>query len=241
VQPQPGLALLRLAQDSVDAAVAGIRRVVGESSQPLKRAALLPAYVEIALAAGEVEEAERASDELAAISQVHEGDALKAMSAYAGGAVALARGEPVGALTELRRALQVWQELGAPYEAARARVLAGLACAGLGDEDGSVLELEAARIVFEELGARPDVSRADSLRTSSSVQDTHGLSPRELQVLRLVASGETNKAIAAALVLSERTVDRHVSNIYGKLRVSSRAAATAYAYEHGLLLEVESK
>jgi DNA-binding CsgD family transcriptional regulator len=235
VQPQPGLALLRLAQDSVDAAVAGIRRVVGESSQPLKRAALLPAYVEIALAAGEVEEAERASDELAAISQVHEGDALKAMSAYAGGAVALARGEPVGALTELRRALQVWQELGAPYEAARARVLAGLACAGLGDEDGSVLELEAARIVFEELGARPDVSRADSLRTSSSVQDTHGLSPRELQVLRLVASGETNKAIAAALVLSERTVDRHVSNIYGKLRVSSRAAATAYAYEHGLL------
>jgi DNA-binding CsgD family transcriptional regulator len=234
-QPQPGLALLRLAQESGDAAVAGIRRVVGEPSPPLKRAALLPAYVEIALAAGEVEEAERASDELAAIAQVHQGDALEAMSAYARGAVALARGEPAGALAELRRALQMWQELGAPYEAAKARVLVGLACAGLGDEDGATLELEAARTVFEELGARPDVSRADSLRTASSAPDRHGLSPRELQVLRLVASGETNKAIAASLVLSERTVDRHVSNIYAKLRVSSRAAATASAYEHGLL------
>ena len=129
----------------------------------------------------------------------------------------------------------MWQELGAPYEAARARVLVGLACAALGDADGAALELEAARTVFEELGARPDLSRVDSLATSSSVPNTHGLSPRELQVLRLVASGETNKAIAAALVLSERTVDRHVSNIYAKLRVSSRAAATAYAYEHGLL------
>jgi DNA-binding CsgD family transcriptional regulator len=234
-QPQPGLALLRLAQDSVGAAIAGIRRVLGESSQPLKRAALLPAYVEIALAAGEIDEAERASDELARISQIHESDALAAMSAYASGAVALARSDPAGALTELRRALQVWQELGAPYEVARAQVLIGLACAELGDEDGAALELEAARTVFEGLGARPDMSRADSLRTSSSVTDTHGLSPRELQVLRFVASGETNKAIAAALVLSERTVDRHVSNIYAKLRVSSRAAATAYAYEHALL------
>jgi len=185
--------------------------------------------VETALVAGEVEEAERASDELTAISQLHEGDALGAMSAYASGAVVLARGEPAGALTELRRALQVWQELGAPYEAARARVLVGLACAGLGDEEGAELELEAAGTVFEELGARPDVSRVDSLRPSSAAPDTQGLSPRELQVLRLVASGETNKAIAAALVLSERTVDRHVSNIYAKLRVSSRAAATAYA------------
>ena len=234
-QPQPGLALLRLAQDRVDAALATIRRVVGECSQQLKRAALLPAYVEIALAAGEVDEAERASAELAATSQVQAGDALAAMSVYASGAVALARGEPAGALTDLRRALQLWQELRAPYEAARARVLVGLACAALGDEDGAALELEAARTVFEELGARPDASRAESLRPSSSVPQRHGLSPRELQVLRLVATGETNKAIAGALVLSERTVDRHVSNIYAKLRVSSRAAATAYAYEHGLL------
>jgi DNA-binding CsgD family transcriptional regulator len=234
-QPQPGLALLRLAQGRVSAALAAIRRVVGESSLPLERAALLPAYVEIALAAGEVDEAERAKNELAAISQVHKGDALRAMSAHASGAVALARGEPAGALPELRRALQGWQELGAPYVAARARVLVGLACAALGDEDGAALELGAARTIFEELGARPDLSHTDSLRTSSTTANTHGLSPRELQVLRLVAAGETNKAIAASLVLSERTVDRHVSNIYAKLSVSSRAAATAYAYEHGLL------
>jgi len=235
VQPQPGLALLRLAQDNVDAALAGIRRVVGESTTPLKRVRLLPAYVEIALAAGELEEAERARRDLAAISETSESDVLAAMSAYAAGAVALARGEAAGALAELRRALQVWDDLGAPYEAARARTLVGLACAGLGDEDGAALELEAARAAFEELGARPDVARTDSLRRSSSVADAQGLSPRELEVLRLVASGETNKAIAAALVLSERTVDRHVSNIYTKLRVSSRAAATAYAYEHGLI------
>jgi DNA-binding CsgD family transcriptional regulator len=234
-QPHPGLALLRLAQDRVDAALAGIRRAAGEAGHALQRAALLPAYVEIALAAVEVEEAARAADELAVISAVHESAALAAMSAHAGGAVALARGEPAAALTELRRALQMYTDLGAPYDAARARVLVGVACARLGDEDGAALELEGARTTFEELGARPDVSRVDSLRTSSSRLDVHGLSPRELQVLRLLASGESNKAIAAALVLSERTVHRHVSNIYAKLRVSSRAAATAYAYEHGLL------
>jgi DNA-binding NarL/FixJ family response regulator len=233
-QPQPGLALLRLAQDNVDAAVAAIRRAVGESVEPLDRAALLPAYVEIALAAGAVEEAERAADELAAISRLHEGEALRAMSAYAGGAVALARGDPALALTELRPALQAWQALEAPYEAARARVLLARACAALGDDDGAALELEAARTAFEELGARPDLVRSARARPSS-VPDGHGLSPRELQVLRLVASGETNKSIAAELVLSERTVDRHVSNIYAKLRVSSRAAATAYAYEHRLI------
>jgi DNA-binding CsgD family transcriptional regulator len=235
VQPQPGLALLRSAQDNVDAAAAAIRRAVGESSQPLTRAALLPAYVEIALEAGAVEEAEQAADELAAIAQAHDGDALRAMSAHACGAVALARGDPAGALTELRSALQAWHDLGAPYQAARARVLVARACAALGDEDGAAIELESARSVFEELGARPDLVRLRRLPTSAPLPTTHGLSPRELQVLRLVALGRTNKAIAAELVLSERTVDRHVSNIYAKLRVSSRAAATAYAYEHELL------
>ncbi|HSC51644.1 MAG TPA: response regulator transcription factor [Gaiellaceae bacterium] len=235
VQPQPGLALLRLAQDNVDAALAAIRRAVGESAQPLKRAALLPAYVEIALAAGELDEGALAAGELATISQAHESEALGAMSACSSGAVALARGEAARALPLLRRALQAWQDLGAPYEAARARVLVGLACLALDDEDGGRLELGAARTAFEELGARPDLGRLDRLRPSPSAASPHGLTPRELQVLRLVASGETNRAIAAELVLSERTVDRHVSNIYAKLLVSSRAAATAYAYEHGLL------
>ncbi len=235
VQPQPGLALLRLAQDNVEAAAAAIRRAVGESSHPLARAALLPAYIEIALEAGAFEEGEQAADELAAIAQAHDGDALRAMSAHACGAVAIARGDPAGALTELRGALQAWHELGAPYQAARARVLVARACAALGDEDGGAIELESARSVFEQLGARPDLSRLRQLPTSGSLPSTHGLSRRELQVLRLVALGRTNKAIAAELVLSERTVDRHVSNIYAKLRVSSRAAATAYAYEHALL------
>lgn len=157
------------------------------------------------------------------------------MSASVSGAVALARSEASVALTELREALRVWKELEARYEAARVRVLVGLACAELGDGEGAALELEAARSVFEELGARPDLARVDFLLSSGAPRDTHGLSPRELQVLRMVASGETNRDIAKALVLSERTVHRHVSNIYTKLGVSSRAAATAYAYEHELL------
>ena len=233
-EPQPGLALLRLAQGKGDAALAAIRRVVGETGEPLGRAALLAGYVEIALAVGEVEEAERASAELAAIADVQGSDALGAMSAFARGAVALARDNASDALAELRRSLQMWQELEAPYEVAKARVLVGLACAALGDDDGATLELEAARSVFEALGARPDLARVDSLLTRGT-EEMHGLSPRELEVLRLVASGETNKAIAAELVLSERTIDRHVSNIYAKLGVSSRAAATAYAYEHRLV------
>jgi DNA-binding CsgD family transcriptional regulator/tetratricopeptide (TPR) repeat protein len=234
-EPQPGLALLRLAEGNVEAALAAIRRAIGEISVPLKRAALLPAYVEIALAAAEVEEAERARDDLAELARVHGSDALGAMSARAAGAVALARGDAAAALTALRRAWNAWQELGAPYEAARARVLVALACAALGDEDTVALELEAARTVFGELGAGPDLARVDSVLTPSASGDTHGLTRRELQVLRLVASGKTNGEIATELVLSERTVDRHVSNVYAKLRVSSRAAATAYAYEHQLV------
>jgi len=234
-EAQPGLALLRLAQGKHDAAFAAIRRALGETDDVLGRLALLPAYVEIALAVEEIDQAERASSELAEISDGHGGDALRAKSDFARGAVALARGDASEALIAVRRSLQAWQELEALHEAARARVLVGLACAALGDDDTATLELEAARSVFEELGARPDLARVETLLSPGAAEDTHGLSPRELEVLRLVASGETNKAIAAALVLSERTVDRHVSNIYGKLGVSSRAAATAFAYEHRLV------
>jgi DNA-binding NarL/FixJ family response regulator len=121
----------------------------------------------------------------------------------------------------------------APYELARSRVLVGLACRALADDDGAELELAAARRVFHQLGAVPDLAQLNSL-TRSTPSKSHGLTPRELQVLRLVAAGDTNKAIAAKLVLSERTVDRHVSNILAKLDVSSRAAATAFAYRHQL-------
>jgi DNA-binding NarL/FixJ family response regulator len=160
---------------------------------------------------------------------------VDAMAAHARGAVALAEDDPRVALVALRSASQAWQRLRAPYEVARARALIALACRALGDDDAAALELESARAVFEELGAAPDLARVDSLADRVATDDTHGLTPRELEVLRLVAAGETNKAIAAQLVLSERTVDRHVSNIFAKLRVSSRAAATAYAYEHQLV------
>jgi DNA-binding CsgD family transcriptional regulator len=234
-EPQPGLALLRLAQGSKDAAAAAIRRALSETTQRLKRAALLPADVEIMIAVADVDGARSACRELDEIAKRQGSDALDAMSAYARGAVALAEGDARAALVALRGAWRAWQELEAPYEAARTRVLVGLACVGLGDDDTAALELEAARGVFAQLGAEPDVARVDSLTRRAASGDTHALSARELQVLRMVATGITNKAIAAELVLSERTVDRHLSNIFVKLDLSSRAAATAYAYEHQLL------
>jgi len=234
-EPQPGLALLRLAAGKRDAASSAIRRVLDEASQPRARAALLPAYVEIMLAGGEVEEARGASGELETISGAHRSDMLRAMSAQARGELALAEGDHQRALLALREAWQTWQELEAPYEAARVRVLVGLGCRAAGDEDTAAWELEAARGVFDRLGAAPDVARVDSLTASPQAAAAHGLTHRELQVLRLVAGGATNRSIAAELVLSERTIDRHVSNIFAKLRVSSRAAATAYAYEHDLV------
>jgi DNA-binding CsgD family transcriptional regulator len=234
-EPQPGLALVRLAQGDSDAAAAAIRRVVGETSERLKRVRLLPAYVEIMLAVGYVEEARSACRELEEISAGHQGEMLGAMVAQARGAVDLAEGDARAALHALRQAGQAWQRLEAPYEAASVRVLVGLACHALGDDDTAALELGAAREVFAELGAAPDLARVESLAGNAVSGETHGLTARELQVMRLVAAGETNKAIAAELVLSERTVDRHVSNIFNKLNVSSRAAATAYAYEHQLV------
>jgi DNA-binding NarL/FixJ family response regulator len=234
-EPQPGLALLRLMEGKRDVAAAALRRVLGEASQARARAALLPAYVEIMLAVGEVEEARSACRELETISAAHRSDLLRAMSARARGALALAEGDPHTALAALREAWRVWQELEAPYEAACTRVLVALGCRATGDDDTAAWELDAARDVFDQLGAASDVARVDSLAARSDAATAHGLSPRELQVLRLVAQGATNKSIAAKLVLSERTIDRHVSNIFAKLRVSSRAAATAYAYEHSLV------
>ncbi|HEY7077241.1 MAG TPA: LuxR C-terminal-related transcriptional regulator [Solirubrobacteraceae bacterium] len=233
-EPQPGLALLRLAQGDLGAAQATIRRVVEETQELGKRADVLPAYVEIMLAAGDHDAARRAGDELASLAAGQGHGALGAIAAQARGAVELAAGDARAALAPLRRALEEWQRLEAPYEAARVRELAGLACRALGDEDAAALELDAARAAYERLGARPDLLRVRSLTTRAS-GDARGLTQRELEVLRLVATGATNKTIAARLVLSERTVDRHVSNILAKLRVPSRAAATRHAYEHGLL------
>jgi DNA-binding CsgD family transcriptional regulator len=232
-EPQPGLALLRLAQGKLDAAGAGIRRSLAESITASGRAKLLPAYIEIMLAEGDLASARDASGQLESLAQGHEQGALAAMAARARGAVELAEGDPAAALVSLRHAAEIWFLLEAPYEAARVRELVGLACRALGDEDTAALEVEMARAAYTELGAAPDLTRIGAL--AASPRDDHGLTARELGVLRLVAAGKTNKAIAAELVVSERTVDRHVSNIFAKLRVSSRAAATAFAYEHGLL------
>jgi ATP/maltotriose-dependent transcriptional regulator MalT len=231
-EPQPGLALLRLAQGNRDAAAASIRRVAAETADRLRRAALLPAYVEIMIAAGEVDEARRACAELEATCAESESELLRAMAATTRGAVELAAGDPAAALVSLRRAVQAWNELEAPYEAARARLLAGVACRKLGDEDAFVLELDAARSAFEELGAAPDVAAVDALRGR---KDAYGLSGRELEVLGLVAAGKSNREIASELVISEHTVARHVQNIFRKLGVTSRTAAGAFAFEHGLV------
>jgi DNA-binding CsgD family transcriptional regulator len=235
LEPQPGLALLRLAQGKHDAAATAIRRVVAETQEGLARARVLPAHVEIMLAIGATEEAAGACRELEEIARTFRSAILGALAEQARGAVAAAEGDPGAALPALRHAVQIWQDLEAPYETARVRVLIGLACAALADEDAAALELEAARAVFAELGAMPDVARVDSLARPAAARKPHGLTPRELEVLRLVAAGKTNKEIAAELVVSERTIDRHVSNIFRKLRVGSRVAATAFAYEHELV------
>ncbi len=229
--PQPGLAQLRLAQGKCEAALAAIRRTNAEIDDPLKRGALLPAYVEIALAADEIDEARTACRELEELAEQYESPMLGAMVAYARGAVAVAEGNAHAALVSLREAAQVWRALDAPYEVARARALAAQACSALGDDEAAALELEAARDLFRELGAKPDLARLEP----ASARTSHGLSGRELEVLRLVASGKSNREIATALVISEHTVARHVQNIYTKLGLSSRAAATAFAFERDLV------
>jgi ATP/maltotriose-dependent transcriptional regulator MalT len=234
-EPQPGLALLRLAQGKTDAAEAAIRRVLDETTAAGARASVLAAYVQIMLAAGDAGAADDACRELEAIAAAQEVAAIEAMAAEARGRVAAAGEDHRGALASLRRAGQAWQELDAPYEAARVRSLVALACRELGDEDTATLEFEGARAIFEELEAGPDLARVDELALTAPPGNPYGLTDRELEVLRHVSAGATNKEIAAELVLSVRTVDRHVSNIFTKLGVSSRAAATAHAHEHHVL------
>jgi DNA-binding CsgD family transcriptional regulator len=234
-EPQPGLALLRLAQGRTGAACAAIRRVVAAATEPLRLLRFLPAHIEIMLATYELEEARGASRTLDGIAEEFDVDVMRAMAAQARGTVDLAEGEPQSALGPLRAAFDVWQRIDAPYEAARVRVMIGVACRSLGDEEAGALELGAARAVFERLGAAPALQHLDALEGGATPVQRHGLTRRQLQVLRLVAAGKSNKVIATELYLSERTVDRHVSDILTRLGVPSRAAATAYAYEHDLL------
>jgi ATP/maltotriose-dependent transcriptional regulator MalT len=226
---------MRLAQGDPDAAAASLRRAVAETSSRLRRAGLLPAQIEVLLALGHIDEAREACSELEEICADCKTEMLRAMLAQARGAVALAAGDQSAALASLRDAARVWQELEAPYEAARTRMLLARACRALGDDDAFELELAAARATLEELGAAPDLEAVERLIGSGETDAAHGLSPRELEVLLLLATGKSNREIAAALVISEHTVARHVQNIFAKLGVGSRTAAGAYAFEHGLV------
>jgi ATP/maltotriose-dependent transcriptional regulator MalT len=231
-EPQPGWALLRLARGESAAAAMSIRRALAETSEPLKRASLLPASAEIMIAAGELEEARAACAELEQVCADYDSELLSAQLAQTRGAIALASGDAGAALTHLRSAFQAWQKLEAPYETARTRLLVGRACRGVGDEDAFALELQAARETFERLGAAADVAAVDALTGAEA--PPHGLSSRELEVLRLLAKGLSNREIASELVISQHTVARHVQNIFRKLDVGSRSAAGAFAFEHDL-------
>jgi DNA-binding CsgD family transcriptional regulator len=233
-EPQPGLALLRLAQGQVDVAAAAIRHVLDATTGHLARCRLLAAQVEIMTAAGDAAAARAAAAELRVIAEDIDAPWLHAMAAHASGATLVAERDVRAALAVLRRAWRAWQQLDAPYEGARVRVLMGLACRELGDNDSAEMEFDAARWVFEQLGAGPDAARVRAL-SQRAVAAAGVLTGREVQVLRLVATGMTNRAVAAELFLSEKTVARHLSNLFTKLGVSSRAAATAYAYEQGLV------
>jgi DNA-binding NarL/FixJ family response regulator len=229
--PEPGMSLLRLAQGRIDLALPALRRTLDEAEDPLARSRLLPACVEVLLEAEDVMAARDAADELAGIAAQLDAPYLNALAAEASGAVLLAEDDPRAALAKLRSAHRSWRELEAPHQAARVRLSIGAACRELGDHASAALELEAARSVLEELGARPDLERLARLAGS---RRPAGLSPREHEVLMLIAAGKTNRAIANELFISEKTVARHVSSIFTKLGLSSRAEATAYAYKHGL-------
>jgi DNA-binding NarL/FixJ family response regulator len=231
---QPGFALLRLVQGRLDAARAVITRLLDETGDTAGRCRLLPAYIEICIAGSDVAAARVAADELSGLADEHGAAYVRATAAHALGSVLLAEGQPRAAHAALRSACETWQDLEVPYETARTRELVAKMCDQLGDEDSAQMELAAARTIFEQLGAAPDLARLDRLHPESTA-GRGGLTAREIEVLRLVASGKTNRAIAQDLVISDKTVARHVSNMLAKLDLPSRSAATAYAYEHGMI------
>lgn len=238
-EPQPGLSLLRFAQGKLDAAQGSLRRLLGEVGDPLARSQYLPVWVEVCLAVGALDEARAACDELQKNAERFDTIMLNAMAACARGTVLLHEGDAQAALGPLRRACFLWQQLQAPYFEAKVRVALGRACSALGDEEGGRLLYDAARKTFEQLGASADLA---TLAESSGAQKARNQGPsefaltaREREVLGLLATGKTNKEIAQVLGLSEKTIDRHVSNLFSKLNVRTRSAATALAYERGLV------
>jgi len=231
-EPQPGLALAWLARGRTAAAVSAMRRLIAEAQGPVGRSWMLPAGVELMVAAGLHNEARRYAEELSEIAASFGTPAVKALAAYGAANVGLACGEVEDALRQARESTRLWTEIGSPYEAARARVLVARALRELGDADSATGEFAIARRAFIEVGAEPAAANVDRLLGRPR---PGGLTEREVEVLRLVAQGRSNSDIARALVLSQKTVERHLSNIFVKLDVSSRTAAAAYAHEHGLM------
>jgi DNA-binding CsgD family transcriptional regulator len=233
--PQPGLAMLRLGQGRAAVAGAALRVALSaEGIGPVARARLLSAEVEVALALGNLDRACVARDELDMIAAGSGAALLNAMAAVARGAVQLAVGDPLAALSQLRRARTLWLHLGLPYPTAQTRMLIAAACRAVGDDEGGRLELGGALATFDRLGATTEAQRAAALLASGASRPG-GLTRREVEVLRLVAAGRTNRSIAEVLVVSEHTVARHMNNIFTKLAVTSRAEATAYAFTHELV------
>lgn len=233
--PQPGLARLQLTRGQIATARGALRHLLAQTTDGARRARLLPVSVDLELAGGDVPGARAAATALAALAEEIGAPLLRAQADQADGAVQLAEGAPHAAVATLRRAWTRWCAIEAPYDAARTRVLIGLAARALGDEGVAVTEFDAAAAVFARLGAAPDLNWIEQLRGAPAVHLPGGLTEREVEVLRLVATGRTNRAVAAELVISEKTVARHLANIFGKLGVATRAAATAYAYEHDLV------
>lgn len=234
-QPEPGLSLLRIAQGRADAATVTLRRLCTETRSAEDRAELLAAYVSALLKVPDLAAARAACEELSHVVADLDAPLLSAVAAGCRGALLLAMGDPQSALPALRESWLVYHELDLPHHGAQVRVLIGLCLQRLADADAAALEFAAAREVFRRLDAQPDLAALDEHPAGRAPTAAGGLTGREIEVVRLVAAGRTNRAIAGELFLSEKTVARHLSNIYAKLDVSSRTAAAAYAYEHGLV------
>jgi DNA-binding NarL/FixJ family response regulator len=233
-QPCSGMALLRLAQDRVDAATGIITRALDQ--QPwnrLARAPLLLARAQIAVAAGDLEAAAAAVDELESIATDFDTAMLHAAALSGRARVQLAQNDATAACATIRLALASWLDLDVPYEVATARTILGLALREAGDEDAAASSFAAAEALFDQIGARLEARQIRN-RTGRLALPA-GLTDREAEVLRLVAEGRPNKEIAAELYLSAKTVSRHLSNIFAKIGVSSRSAATAFAFEHQIV------